>query len=244
MENHHRRQLQQEMERNPFAPLGETIYFILLQDIVSYKFKTGDKLKEAQLADAFGVSRSPVRWALQMLVQQGMLEKTENSAALVTSYTEQEWQDLMNVRVSLESTAASLAAARMTDAELTQIDHSMQSLREACEGHNIERTYEMEQSFHERIIEGSHDRFLQAAYETLKPHIRRSRLYFTAHSGFYSFFAQEHSLITSVLKLRAPILAEAAMKRHLLLLYKKGEENQKFGDPSKLTDILEEIAIP
>ena len=243
MDNHHRLRLQQEIERNPFAPLGETIYFILLQDIISYRYKTGDKLKEAQLAEAFGVSRSPVRWALQMLVQQGMLEKAENSAALVTAYTEQEWQDLMNIRVKLEPTAASLAAVRMTDGELAQIEQTMRSLREACEQNNIERTYELEQSFHERIIEGSHDRFLLAAYETLKPHIRRSRLYFTAHSGFYSFFSQEHGLITSVLRLRAPILAEAVMKRHLLLLWKNTEERQKFADPSALTDILTEIEM-
>ena len=237
MQHRYARLLAEEMEKNPFCPLVDAIYHILLRDIISYKYKSGDKLKESKLAEEFGVSRTPIRAALCLLLEQGMLEKGKNAAAVVASYTPREWSDLIDIRICLETRAASLAAERMSDAEYKELERLMEQLRSACHNHEIERAYEMEQSFHEHIILCSHNRFLIAAYNELKPHITRSRLYFTASVGFYDFFVPEHDLITAVFKLRNPLMAEAAMKRHLSLL-NTDKSDQLFADPTKLMQLF------
>ena len=78
MENY-RQQLEKELKTNPFANLVDIIHTILLHDIVSYKYQDGDHIKEAVLAEEFGVSRTPIRAVIDRLVKQGFIVKEKNS---------------------------------------------------------------------------------------------------------------------------------------------------------------------
>lgn len=86
MSNDYRRRLAEEMERNPFSTLIDAIYTIVLHDIISYKYVTGDHIKEATLAEEFGVSRSPIRTTINRLAEQGFVVKEKNAAAKPKQY--------------------------------------------------------------------------------------------------------------------------------------------------------------
>jgi len=238
MDSDYRKRLAAEIRENPFMPLSEAIYFILLQDIVSYKYLPGDKLKEAKLAKSFGVSRTPVRSALHMLISRRILDKKENGAAVVLAYTPQEWADLQEIRLRLEPHAASQAAVRMTDEEMACLEKEMGRLEEACRARDLEASYALEELFHELIIRGSHNTFLIAEYEALKLHIQRSRLQYTAKGGFYDLYIEEHSLILAAMQLRDPIMAHAAMKRHLVLL----ASDRRLQNPANFSGLLHAIS--
>ena len=132
MSNDYRRRLAEEMERNPFSTLIDAIYTIVLHDIISYKYVTGDHIKEATLAEEFGVSRSPIRTTINRLAEQGFVVKEKNAAAMVKAFTPQERNDLIQVRRTLEPTAMAYAAQRMTDAEIKILETYMKKLSKAC----------------------------------------------------------------------------------------------------------------
>ena len=132
MSNDYRQRLAEEMEKNPFTTLIDAIYTIILHDIISYKYVTGDHIKEAILAEEFGVSRSPIRTTINRLAEQVFVVKEKNAVAVVKAFTPQERSDLIQVRRTLEPTAMAYAAQRMTDAEFQVLETTMKKLSVAC----------------------------------------------------------------------------------------------------------------
>ena len=218
MSNDYRRRLAEEMERNPFSTLIDAIYTIVLHDIISYKYVTGDHIKEATLAKEFGVSRSPIRTTINRLAEQGFVVKEKNAAAMVKAFTPQERNDLIQVRRTLEPTAMAYAAQRMTDAEIKILETYMKKLSKACLAGDMLSAFEYENKFHDHIMLCSHNPFIIKEYDALRHYFYQSRMFFTSNHGFYEFYIQEHELLVSVLKLHDKELARAAMIRHLSLL--------------------------
>ncbi len=76
------------------------------------EFKAGERLAEVELAERLGVSRTPIRAALQKLEEEGLLETAQSSGYMVRSFTEADLDDAIEVRGTIEALAARLAAER------------------------------------------------------------------------------------------------------------------------------------
>ncbi|GLY82036.1 GntR family transcriptional regulator [Actinoallomurus iriomotensis] len=108
------------------APLREGVYEALLELIVTRVLKPGQHLVESDLATRLGISRQPVREALQRLSTEGWVDLRPAQGAFVHTPTEEEADQLLAVRSLLEAESARLAAANVTPEAIAR-------LREICE---------------------------------------------------------------------------------------------------------------
>ena len=95
-------------------------YSLILSAIDNGTYRPGDRLVESELADRFGVSRTPVREALQRLETQAML-KRDGRSLIVATLDHNQLAELYTVRAELEALAARLAARHATPEELSLI---------------------------------------------------------------------------------------------------------------------------
>ncbi|MGI8329341.1 GntR family transcriptional regulator [Actinomadura scrupuli] len=103
------------------AKAVETAYAVIRAGIVSGEFPRGDRLREAELAERVGVSRTPIREALRRLDAEGLVDFVPNRGARVTAWSERELDDLYEARALLESYAARLAASRVRPEQLERL---------------------------------------------------------------------------------------------------------------------------
>lgn len=102
--------------------LGEVVYERLLSAILSGQFDGGDELSEVTLAEQFGVSRTPVREALNRLANDGLVENGRNRRATVRTMTRQMVVEVYQVRQCLESGAARFAASLIDENEIARLE--------------------------------------------------------------------------------------------------------------------------
>ncbi|TCP61854.1 GntR family transcriptional regulator [Rhodovulum bhavnagarense] len=97
-------------------------YTIIRDDLLRDAWPSGTHLPEAELARRIGVSRTPVRDALRMLVNEGFLEYSANVGCRVRGWSEDEIESLFDLRLELESYAARRAAQRMDDVGIQELN--------------------------------------------------------------------------------------------------------------------------
>jgi DNA-binding GntR family transcriptional regulator len=104
--------------------LREQIYENLRERIHAGQFTFDDRLVDVDIANEFGVSRMPVREALMQLVHDGMIESTSRGFVL-RRFSDQEVEEIFEIRRLLEPAAAAIAAKKMTDAALEKMDSAI-----------------------------------------------------------------------------------------------------------------------
>ncbi|WP_405769485.1 GntR family transcriptional regulator [Actinacidiphila glaucinigra] len=103
------------------APLRQAVYEALIELIINGTLRPGQHLVEAELADHLGVSRQPVREALQRLQTDGWVDLRPAQGAFVHSPTQEEATQLLSVRAVLETHSAHGAALHATDADVARL---------------------------------------------------------------------------------------------------------------------------
>lgn len=117
-------ELPQEISSRQVArpvPLRETVYEAILEMIVTGDLKPGQHLVEKELATLLGVSRQPVREALQWLKKDEWVDLRPGYGAFVHTPTAEEADQLLSVRTLLESESARLAATQATEAGVSRL---------------------------------------------------------------------------------------------------------------------------
>lgn len=101
---------------------------VLRKAIIDGTFAQGQRLKESELADALGLSRTPIREALLILQSDGMISNEPHKGATVRTYSDSELEDLFDLRAHLEAFAARWACMRRTDDDLAELADSIKCL--------------------------------------------------------------------------------------------------------------------
>ncbi|MEX0921705.1 MAG: GntR family transcriptional regulator [Rhodovibrionaceae bacterium] len=133
---------------------GEFAYFQLREQILDGKYAAGDHLAELTLAAEIGVSRTPVRAALQRLESDGLVEFKRNQGAVVRALPEEEVDQIFALRAHLESFAAGLVAERITAEELDALRALCSRMEAEAAKKDADVTYiaEINKQFHRSII--------------------------------------------------------------------------------------------
>lgn len=108
------------MKRNPFAVLSRLVYDGIYQEIIDGRLRVSDNIVVSQLAEGLNLSRTPVKIAMEDLLEQSMLERRDGNKLSVKRVTFAECSLLFEARRAIETQSAYLAARRMTDAELKE----------------------------------------------------------------------------------------------------------------------------
>jgi DNA-binding GntR family transcriptional regulator len=194
----------------------DRLYRRLRQDILTLALRPGQIVVEAEIARRFRVSRSPVREALTMLQQDGLVEAIARRGYLVPSVTMSDVRDLFELRVALEGAAAELAAVRMTPAELERMDaltRPPQTLLRAVKDHPDRKTMQTlldyNRQFHLTIARASRNPRLAFLIERVLDDMMRM-----IASGY---IADEHGEIVAAFRRGDGQQARQAVTNHILM---------------------------
>lgn len=148
---------------------SEHAYNLILEAIVEGKFSKDKRLRESELTELTGVSRTPVREALNRLTQDGIVVQEKNRGAQLVEFSFEDEQELLLLRAKFEPYASRLAASRITEAaieELTVVAERMESyaLKEDFSAVELGR---LNNSFHNILIESSGSLHLKNALQSL-----------------------------------------------------------------------------
>jgi DNA-binding GntR family transcriptional regulator len=131
---------------------SHAIYVALRERILSNDIAPGTRLVMRDVANQYAASDIPVREALRMLERDGLVETAPYRGARVTTLTAKEVEETYFIRSHLESIATGLAAERITDAELAQLDRLMIEMRVAVNAQDGPRFSDLNLEFHRTIV--------------------------------------------------------------------------------------------
>jgi len=152
------------MRRTEIIPktqnLHKTIYEKLKSQIINFTLKPGQKLQDRQLGLQFGVSRTPVREALNRLVQEGFVRQISGRGYFVKEITIKEIEDLYEVREALEVLAAQQATRNIDNRQIKKLCEILKSHKKLIQkGESKGRLLE-DADFHKTIILSSGNKYL------------------------------------------------------------------------------------
>ncbi|MFD9943816.1 FadR/GntR family transcriptional regulator [Nonomuraea sp. NPDC059023] len=215
------------------ALLGTRVAALITDYIRKQGLKEGDELpSEARLAEEYGVSQRVVRDAFRSLSQQGVIRTRQGKRAVVSelrpvavhSYFRLAMEadgsaidELVEMRLALETKAAGLAAARITDREL----EGLRALLEEADavGDDLQRRVELDLAFHLGIVKAARNRFFTAVLEALSDVLANEREKGKELTEFlgetHAESDAEHRALLLGLGTRDAALAEQQMRAHL-----------------------------
>ncbi|MFJ8110562.1 GntR family transcriptional regulator [Streptomyces sp. NPDC096132] len=135
------------------GPLRDRVYEALLELITTRALQPGQHLVESELANHLGVSRQPVREALQRLNTEGWVDLRPAQGAFVHEPTEEEADQLLTVRTLLEAEAARLAAAHADKAGIEALDEIQAQGQLAVASDDVDAAVALNARFHAKVME-------------------------------------------------------------------------------------------
>ena len=197
---------------------GSEVYRKLVEAIEGGTLAPGARLREAELAERYGVSRTPVREGLKRLESQGLAVHEPNRGMIVPVLDNDQINELYVVRAVLEGTVARLAAQHATAAEIAILEDMVEADRTVIG--DAEALSASNRAFHRRLTLASHNRYLVAQVEHMKQFLlllggttfvdpdRRERA------------VEEHARIVAAVSKRDKDAAEAAGRAHIRAAHK------------------------
>ncbi|PKQ11123.1 MAG: GntR family transcriptional regulator [Alphaproteobacteria bacterium HGW-Alphaproteobacteria-1] len=187
-------------------------YALILEAIDVGMFKPGDRLVESDLAERFGVSRTPIREALQRLETQSMLTR-DGRSLIVASLDYNQLAELYVVRAELEGLAAQLAARHATPEEVRVLRDMVEDDR-ALLGCPQELS-RANRRFHKQIHLASHNRFLVQQLDLVHRSMALLATTSLAAEGRGEDALAEHGAIVSAIEARDGEAAAKALRDHI-----------------------------
>jgi DNA-binding GntR family transcriptional regulator len=158
------------------APLREAVYDSIVELIITRALQPGQHLVESELADQLGVSRQPVREALQRLQTEGWVDLRPAQGAFVHEPTEHEADQLLAVRCLLETESARLAAAAATPDDVKQLRRILKEGRAAVAAGDVPTVVSANSELHGLVTKMSGNTVLTELISLVD---RRVRWYYT-----------------------------------------------------------------
>lgn len=187
---------------------------LIRQAILDGRLEPGSRLKEQELAEELGISRTPVREALLMLQAEGLIVTTPNRSAVVREHDVADLKDLYQLRALLEGYAARQAAKRISDDELDLLDESCDRF-DALSGDDIRELVKENLLFHTVILGAAGSERLRSMVQKVieLPLVYKSYTWYPANQKQMS--AHYHRQLTKALRARDPERAELIMQEHI-----------------------------
>jgi DNA-binding GntR family transcriptional regulator len=200
----------------PSRPTQKDAYSLILEAIDVGVYKPGDRLVESDLAERFGVSRTPIREALQRLETQSLLER-DGRSLIVASLDHNQMAELYVVRRELEGLAAKLAARHATEEEINVL-REMVEADDALIGDPTELA-KANRRFHEQIHLASHNRYLVQQLDLVHRTMALMATTSLAAEGRGEIAQSEHKGIVDAITARDETRAQSALKEHISVAF-------------------------
>jgi DNA-binding GntR family transcriptional regulator len=192
----------------------EAIYQSIRTDIISQNLKPGQLVTEDELAKKYNVSRTPIREILRKLEYEELIKIT-NKRILIYEMTNKDIEEVLHIRMILESAAAREAAQRITDKQIKELEKIEEQLNKAIKEGDSVLSFETDERLHDFILNTAGNMRVRKILYNLMGQILRIR-YVSGHKpGRIKTTGEEHKKIISAIKKRDAFDAEEKMKEHL-----------------------------
>ncbi|MDZ5076843.1 GntR family transcriptional regulator [Nesterenkonia sp. HG001] len=179
--------------------LRDEVYRSIRQAIVTGELGPGEQLRDTQLEDWLGVSRTPIREALLRLERDGLVSAQPGRRTTVAAEDPERVAQARDVAATLHELAVRTAAERLTDADLTQMDTANDRLRQALETHDAPGAVAADEAFHAVVVGRARNPVLQETLDQVVALLRRSEhLHFGSMTGTAS--PDQHDQILAALQ--------------------------------------------
>jgi DNA-binding GntR family transcriptional regulator len=184
--------------------------------IVRGDLAPGGPLIEADLSEALGISRTPLREALKLLASEGLVELRLNRSAIVAPIRQDEVEELFEAVSGIERVAAELAALRMTERDLERLDHLQRRMERLHDTGKLRDYFDLNQQIHSFIVACSRNRALKATHDWLLGRVERARLFALSSQKRWDESVQEHRALLAALKQRDAGRAGQVLAQHVV----------------------------
>jgi DNA-binding GntR family transcriptional regulator len=185
----------------------------LRQMIRSGELPAGTHLRQADFAERFGVSTTPVREAFVALAREGLVVQDAHRGVVVFEPSVDELNEIYEIRLVLEPLATEIAAKQLSDDDLEALERILAQMRAAKPARYIELNYEL----HRRIYSGAGRprllELIEGLYEAASNYVGMNVVRY--QPDYRVDVQREHESIVAALKARSPKRAGRAMREHL-----------------------------
>ena len=202
------------MDRSPSAKIRDS----LEQRIVEGELGNGKRLDETELSGFYGVSRTPVREALQRLAESGLAEHLPRRGTFVRSPSLSQLVEMFEVMAELECMAIRLAARRATANDIDALEKDNETCRAAVAANDTKKYYEVNARLHGRIYQMSGNSFLASEARRLHDRLRPFRRLQLRVRGRMEESMAEHDIILAALRDGDANGAMETMKKHITIV--------------------------
>lgn len=197
-------------------PLNEQVAARLRTMIVNGEMEVGKKIPFTEIAEKLGVSLTPLREAIKVLAEEQLVELTPNRGARVLPVSVEETVALFEVIAELESLGAKLAAERMTEDELAELEALHAEMREYYETSNLDAYFEVNSQIHAAIVANSHNPVLLHTHQKMNVRVARVRFIAVHENQRWAQAMQEHEEVMQAFRDKDADRAARIWRHHLL----------------------------
>ncbi|HEY2492582.1 MAG TPA: GntR family transcriptional regulator [Paenibacillus sp.] len=185
--------------------------------IIDGTLQPKEQLIDADLAEALGVSRTPIREALLLLEAQGLVEVHPGKATRVKDIEKNDILNMYPVLASLHALAAEITTSLILPEQIEQLKALNAQFAESIENKDTYQAMEFDEQFHNLIVEISDNMYIASFSSSIQIHIRRFKYVFLKqHETNTHNSVQEHAEIIDAMEKHDDAKASMIMKQNLL----------------------------
>ncbi|HAD03734.1 MAG: GntR family transcriptional regulator [Desulfuromonadales bacterium GWD2_61_12] len=205
------------MKRRPIErhqTLRERILETIREAILSGQLKAGEKVAEPELAERFGISRTPIREAFRQLESEGYLTVIPRKGAVVTDLSEREVEEFYSIKSILEGYAARMAAEKMSSKDYERLEAINFRLKKLAEEGDVKTFFRVHDEFHELFIRAAgNDKLFDLIGQMLRK-FNRLRMASLALPGRMEISVQEHMKILEAFRRHDGEMADNLVRKN------------------------------
>jgi DNA-binding GntR family transcriptional regulator len=196
--------------------LRDTVYEAIKASILRHEYAPGAKVPEITIARSLGVSRTPVREALNRLEREGIVEVVPRYGAFVRKFGRDEILQILLIQEVLEGLAVRLAASRMSDDEVAAMEINLDNISDdASTSKILDRFMDYDIDFHGTIAAACGSPWLENLLSNIRAQMTMCRFATMHLPGRISRSVKEHLAVIQEIKSQNPERAEKAARAHI-----------------------------
>jgi DNA-binding GntR family transcriptional regulator len=192
--------------------LRESILETIRSAIISGTLKPGEKVAEPELAERFGISRTPIREAFRQLESEGYLSVIPRKGAVVVSFSQRDVEEFYAIKSILEGYAARKACEKLSPRDIEKLQSINDKLRLMAEENDVRNFFKVHNSFHDLFIKAADNEKLTELIATLLGRFQRLRIASLSLPGRMELSVIEHQKIIDAFRDGNAELAEKLVR--------------------------------
>jgi DNA-binding GntR family transcriptional regulator len=205
--------------------LSDDVATLIRKMILNGTLQPGERINQVQLAEKMEVSRGPIREALRLLQNEGLIRHETNKGTFVTTLSKQDIYEIYTLRALLEKEAVKLACVNFTHRDFNRLESLLNDFSQALKEQDLEREARIDIAFHQVIVSASKHQRLIHMHQQLDTQV--GAMYFTVANRLperASKVVENHKKLVGVLQSGDVMKVQELISDHYLSTLKDLKE--------------------